>query len=793
MQLQQTVPEFHGSQKDLLLLLPLEGHQDLISEGRKVLDPAQADLQLIKAVVILLGRQLNDGVVGGQGLDQGPALAVSPAGPAHHLGKHIEGGLRRPEGAGIEAQVRVQCPNQGYIRQVQALGHHLGAQKDLFLSPAEPVQNDLVGIGGADGIRVHSGHGHVRKQFIQFLLGLLGAYAKGFQGAATLGAPLRHRLGEAAVVAHKPVVGAVVGESRAAPGTLRGLPAVHADQGPGVSPAVQQQNGLLSGGAGIVDGLAQRDTQAVAVAQLQLLPHIHHFHIGKSSAIESGFQPIEVIFPLPGPVHALHRRGGRAQKNQGLFFEPPPDSHLLGGITGSIFRFVRVLLLLIQNHQAQTGAGGEDGGPGANHQVGLSLLDPPPLIVPLPRGEAGMKHRHLVPKPGGHQSQKLGRQGNFRHQQHRRLAPAQGLFDGFDIDGGLAGTGDSIEKGYPRGLTAHLGFQPLEYRRLLLAQDQGLLDGSGDDLPAPQDLSLGKGQEAPLFQPGHRIHGGSGVIADVLDTGRPHGAQQLQNASLHGGTLGPGGGKGHGLLGGYRQKGNALQFVSALPGEFLLCLDPLFPDKVAKDLSALVLLRDHSAKRRLPAPAALIPKIDQDLLCPLLADGGSFPAPVLGKAHGLLLPKPVSRRKDGPDGIVEGAEVPLPEKGRQPKLGVAQQRLRFQDPFYIFQSLPVPFLQGKDQSLGAGISKAEGHGDPLAQAQGKALGHPVGIGLVHGIDCVCNGDACDHSRSSLGSKIQCLYSSFTVALSSPSATSWMAMVTGFSGRSSWNSSASAAI
>ena len=111
MQLQQTVPEFHGSQKDLLLLLPLEGHQDLIPEGRKVLDPAQADLQFIKAVVILLGRQLNDGIVGGQGLDQGPALAVSPACPAHHLGKHIKGGLRRPEGAGIEAQVRVQCPN----------------------------------------------------------------------------------------------------------------------------------------------------------------------------------------------------------------------------------------------------------------------------------------------------------------------------------------------------------------------------------------------------------------------------------------------------------------------------------------------------------------------------------------------------------------------------------------------------------------------------------------------------------------------------------------------------------
>ena len=207
-------------------------------------------------------------MVGGHGLDHGPAREIPPACPAHHLGQHIKGGLPCPEASGEQAQVSVQYADQRHIGQIQALGHHLGAKQNFLLPCPESSQNGLMGIGGADGVRIHPGHGHIGKQLRQLLLHPLGAGAQSFQGPAAFGAPVRHRHGKAAVMAHEPPVGTVIGQPFAAPGALRGLPAVHAHQGPGVAPAVQQQNGLLARLHRFAEGLAQRVAQAAVVAQL---------------------------------------------------------------------------------------------------------------------------------------------------------------------------------------------------------------------------------------------------------------------------------------------------------------------------------------------------------------------------------------------------------------------------------------------------------------------------------------------------------------------------------------------
>ena len=186
-----------------------------------------------------------------KGLNHRPAGAVATSCPTHHLGEHIEGGLPCPEASGIQAQVSVQNANQGHIRQIQSLGNHLGPQKhgDVFL--LKMLQNFLVGIHRADRIRIHPAGFHIRKQGSQFLLHLLGAGAYGFQGPAAGRAPIRCGHGKATVVAHQAAVGAVVGQVNAASGTLRRLAAVDAHQCPAVAPAVQQQNGLLSGLPGL--------------------------------------------------------------------------------------------------------------------------------------------------------------------------------------------------------------------------------------------------------------------------------------------------------------------------------------------------------------------------------------------------------------------------------------------------------------------------------------------------------------------------------------------------------------
>ena len=387
-------------------------------------------------------------------------------------------------------------------------------------------------------------------------------------------------------MAHQPVVGAVIGQAAAAPGALRGLPAVDTHQGPAVAPTVQQKNGLLSGGAGIVDGLPQGIAETVAIAQLQLLAHIHHFNLRQAPAVIPPGQPVEGIIPLFCPVHTLHTGGGRAQQHQGLFFHAPPHGHLFGAIAGGIFGLIGMLLLLVQDQKAQLGAGGEYGGPGAHHNGGLPVFHPLPLVKAFAVWQAGMEHRNLVPKPGGHQAQQLGGQGNFRHQQHRCLSLGQHLLNEADIHRGFAGAGNAVKQRHTGFFPVQLAFQPFKGPGLLPVQHQGLFHGGGFDFPAPQNLALPEFQIAQLFQPVHRLDPGARIVADVLDAGTANACHQLQHLFLGQGAFGSGGGEGQGFLGGNRQNRDAFAFLPALFQVFLFRPDPFLSGQVGKELPA---------------------------------------------------------------------------------------------------------------------------------------------------------------------------------------------------------------
>ena len=120
-------------------------------------------------------------------------------------------------------------------------------------------------------------------------------------------------------MAHQPLIGAVVGHADGTPWALRHLPAVHAHQGAAVAPAVQEQNGLLSVGPGIIDGLPQRIAQGKVISQLHFLPHVHDFHLRQGAAVVAVFQAVEGVIPVFRPVHTLDA-GGRGTKHHQSFF-----------------------------------------------------------------------------------------------------------------------------------------------------------------------------------------------------------------------------------------------------------------------------------------------------------------------------------------------------------------------------------------------------------------------------------------------------------------------------------------
>ena len=102
-------------------------------------------------------------------------------------------------------------------------------------------------------------------------------------------------------------------------------------------------------------------------------------------------------------------------------------------VPGRIFRFVGMLLLLIQNDEAG-GTGGKHRTSGAYHHFGFAAAHPFPLVIPLSGRQAGMQHRHLVAKIGCQKAQQLGCQRNFGNQKHSAFVLLQSRLYQLDIN-----------------------------------------------------------------------------------------------------------------------------------------------------------------------------------------------------------------------------------------------------------------------------------------------------------------------------------------------------------------------
>ena len=133
----------------------------------------------------------------------------------------------------------------------------------------------------------------------------------------------------AAVVAHQALVGAVIGQRDAAAGALGHIAALAAQQHPAVSPAVQQQDALLSGGKILLQFQPQRRAEDPAVAA------------ARSDEGESGKQGARWtdVFAEPGLTLAHDVQHGEREDHhkagQDDIFEIP--QHPVPGEAGQLF------------------------------------------------------------------------------------------------------------------------------------------------------------------------------------------------------------------------------------------------------------------------------------------------------------------------------------------------------------------------------------------------------------------------------------------------------------------------
>ena len=269
-------------------------------------------------------------VLGRVGLDHGSSRLTAPSGPPDHLCQQIEGALRRPVVIHIQRRVRAEDAHQRHIFKIQSLGHHLRSQQDRHPLLLKLPQDGLVSHGY--GVRVHPQQRRAREDPMQLLLHPLGANADVLELSAAFGTDLRRFFGIAAVVAHQPSIGGMIGHGHAAPGTLGNIAALSALQVSAAAPAVQKQNTLLPGRQIFLQFLIERPADDAVPPLPQLLPQIRYDDLRQRLPVVALPQQRLLIVALFRPVRRLHRRGSGTQQQPRALLQ----TAVLGDVPGVV-------------------------------------------------------------------------------------------------------------------------------------------------------------------------------------------------------------------------------------------------------------------------------------------------------------------------------------------------------------------------------------------------------------------------------------------------------------------------
>ena len=131
----------------------------------------------------------------------------------------------------VQCGVCIDHSHQGDPLEVQALGHHLGADENVGCAPSKGPEDISVRALALGGIAVHAQRAGVWKEALHGLLHLFRTDAEGAQPlAVALGAGGRHGPAEVAVVALQEALALVVGQRDIALGAAEGEAAVAAEQ-----------------------------------------------------------------------------------------------------------------------------------------------------------------------------------------------------------------------------------------------------------------------------------------------------------------------------------------------------------------------------------------------------------------------------------------------------------------------------------------------------------------------------------------------------------------------------------
>ena len=167
-----------------------------------------------------------------------------------------------------------------------------------------------------------------------------------------------------------------------------------------VAAAVEQKNALLPPVHGFLQRLGHAGADLPGIAGGQLGAHINKIHRGQRAAAVTVLQRDQPQTAADRRLISLGAGGGGGKEQQGVFHGGAFLGHIMGGIARRGFALIGVLLLLIQNNQAEILQRRKDGAAGAHHDIRVALLNHPPLQEPLGIAQRRVLHRKAAAEHG---------------------------------------------------------------------------------------------------------------------------------------------------------------------------------------------------------------------------------------------------------------------------------------------------------------------------------------------------------------------------------------------------------
>ena len=379
-------------------------------------------------------------------------MASGTTGYLHHL---LEAAFEGAEVGEIDEVVSTDDANDTYIVEVQSFGDHLCAYEDVDSAVFKVVEDFDMAVLLHCGVKVHPFNTGLGEESVEVVFDTFGPYAtEGKFFAVADGTFGRHGDAVSAIVAPKGVGRAVIDKRDVAMLALWYPMAVVAFYAEGVTSAVLEQDDLFV----VLQRLGNVVEEEVGeMLSLNLFLAVGVFHVNTENLrqLESSIAMLHFhkrVFPVLGVIVGFHRGGGAAEYGTGLPQVGKVECGVACIVAGRGFiLFVRGIVLLIDNYQAEILKREEEGAAGSEEYVVawgvvVGVFGAVPNLGPLAGAETGVINPYPVAEIFAQTVDNLGGQRYLGKEEKRLLALVESVSYEFYIDFGLARGGHAVEE-----------------------------------------------------------------------------------------------------------------------------------------------------------------------------------------------------------------------------------------------------------------------------------------------------------------------------------------------------------